>query len=57
MGKLLAAYRANPTATRLVGIVAHSRKHPFAECLLCPDDLALLNAIKAHWAEATAKHN
>lgn len=47
METLLAKYRANPSAIRHAAVLTYYRKHPFAECLLKEDDLALLRRLCA----------
>ena len=47
MEALLNKYRANPTAIRHAAVLTYHRKHPFAECLLGDDDLALLRRLSA----------
>lgn len=45
METLLAKYRANPSSIRHAAVLTYHRKHPFAECFLKPDDLALLRRL------------
>jgi hypothetical protein len=45
MKTLLDRYRKNPTAQNLNAILAYNRKHPFAECLLSPEDSALFASL------------
>jgi hypothetical protein len=45
METLLAKYRANPTSIRHAAVLTYYNKHPFAECFLKPDDLALLRRL------------
>lgn len=45
METLLNKYRANPTAIRHAAVLTYLRKHPFCECLLADDDLALLRRL------------
>ena len=47
MEALLNKYRANPTAIRHAAVLTYYRKHPFCECLLRDDDLALLRRLSA----------
>lgn len=47
MQKLLAKYRANPCAATQAAVMVYHRKYPFAECLLSPEDRALLIELEA----------
>jgi hypothetical protein len=42
MQKLIAQYRANPTETNAIKLLAYDRKHPFASMLLTKEDTLLL---------------
>ena len=47
MERLLQRYRETPNPLLHSRIIAYHRKHPFAECLLNDDDLALLRRLSA----------
>jgi hypothetical protein len=47
METLLNKYRANPSAIRHAAVMSYRRKHPFCECLLSDDDLALMRRLCA----------
>ena len=47
MQTLLNKYRANPTSIRHAAVLTYYRKHPFCECLLCDEDLALLRYLRS----------
>jgi hypothetical protein len=42
MQKLIDQYRANPTETNAIKLLAYDRKHPFASMLLTKEDTLLL---------------
>lgn len=47
MKTLLDKYRANPSPIRHAAVLSYYRKHPFCECLLFDEDLALLRRLCA----------
>lgn len=55
MHRLLTAYRADPTAALAEKIYQYSIKHPFAACLLLPDDTAVLTEAIKHSGRAEAQ--